>query len=140
MKRKKDFRTGIEKLNELMSVCEDKSIMEVEASEVIDALASVRAEIFLYVQHWANKEGKGCKAHLAFPSIDFDFPAEDGGFSGSELIYLPFMSCSVWFWEKMLQEPENPIFETVRYCCMCVHYLRCKLVMYGVPYNIRVVE
>ena len=58
MKRKKDFRTGIEKLNELMSVCEDKSIMEVEASEVIDALASVRAEIFLYVQHWANKEGK----------------------------------------------------------------------------------
>lgn len=135
MRRKKDFRTGIEKLNELMSVCEDKSIMEVEASEVIDALASVRAEIFLYVQHWANKEGKGCKAHLAFPSIDFDFPAEDGGFSGSELIYLPFMSCSVWFWEKMLQEPENPIFETVRYCCMCVHYLRCKLVMYGVPYD-----
>lgn len=135
MKRKKDFRTGIEKLNELLSVCEDKSMMEVEASEVIDALASVRAEIFLYVQHWANKEGKGCKVHLAFPSIDLDFPAKDGGFSGSELIYLPFMSCSVWFWEKMLQEPENPIFETVRYCCMCVHYLRCKLVMYGVQYD-----
>jgi len=71
--RKKDFRSGAERLNDIMSVCEDKSMMEVEASEVIDALASVRADVFLYVQHWANKEGKGCKVHLAFPSIDLDF-------------------------------------------------------------------
>ena len=65
--RKKDYRSGAERLNDIMSVCEDKSMMEVETSEVIDALASVRADVFLYVQHWANKEGKGCKAHLAFP-------------------------------------------------------------------------
>ena len=56
--RKKDFRSGAERLNDIMSVCEDKSMMEVEASEVIDALASVRADVFLYVQHWVNKEGK----------------------------------------------------------------------------------
>lgn len=133
--RKKDYRSGAERLNDIMSVCEDKKFTEVEASEVIDALASVRADVFLYVQNWAYREGKGCEIHITFPGIDFDFPVENGDFSGRELIYLPFMSCSVWLWEKMLQEPENPIFEMVRYFCMCVHYLRCKLVMYGVPYD-----
>lgn len=122
--RIKDFRSGAERLNDIMSVCEDKKFTEVEASEVIDALAAVRADVFLYVQDWAYKEGKGCEIHLTFPDISFDFPAENGDFSGRELIYLPFMSCSVWLWEKMLQEPENPVFEMVRYFCMCVHYLR----------------
>lgn len=105
--RIKDFRSGAERLNDIMSVCEDKKFTEVEASEVIDALAAVRADVFLYVQDWAYKEGKGCEIHLTFPDISFDFPAENGDFSGRELIYLPFMSCSVWLWEKMLQEPEQ---------------------------------
>lgn len=133
--RIKDYRSGAERLNDIMSVCEDKKFTEVEASEVIDALASVRADVFLYVQNWVYREGKGCEIHITFPGIDFDFPAENGDFSGRELIYLPFMSCSVWLWEKMLQEPENPIFGMVRYFCMSCHYLRCKLVMYGIPYD-----
>lgn len=86
--RKKDYRSGAERLNDIMSVCEDMKFTEVEASEVIDALAAVRADVFLYVQDWAYKEGKGCEVNLPFPGIGFDFPAEDGGFSGRELIYL----------------------------------------------------
>lgn len=52
--RIKDFRSGAERLNDIMSVCEDKKFTEVEASEVIDALAAVRADVFLYVQDWAS--------------------------------------------------------------------------------------
>ena len=78
--RIKDFRSGAERLNDIMSVCEDKKFTEVEASEVIDALAAVRADVFLYVQDWAYKEGKGCEIHLTFPDISFDFPAENGDF------------------------------------------------------------
>ena len=56
--RIKDFRSGAEKLSDIMSVCEDMKFTEVEVSEVIDALAAVRADVFLYVQNWAYKEGK----------------------------------------------------------------------------------
>lgn len=59
--RIKDYRSGAERLNDIMSVCEDKEFTEVEASEVIDALATVRADVFLYVQNLACKEGKGCR-------------------------------------------------------------------------------
>lgn len=38
--RIKDFRSGAERLNDIMSVCEDKKFTEVEASEVIDALSA----------------------------------------------------------------------------------------------------
>ena len=76
--RKKDYRSGAERLNDIMSVCEDKKFTEVEASEVIDALASVRADVFLYVQNWAYREGKGCEIHITFPGIDFDFPQSYG--------------------------------------------------------------
>ena len=55
--RKKDYRSGAERLNDIMSVCEDKSMMEVETSEVIDALASVRADVFL-------DDSLGCSENL----------------------------------------------------------------------------
>lgn len=131
----KAYKSGVQKLLEFLSVYEDEDRMNVEVSEVIDVLASIQSEIYIYVQDLVYKEEKGCECHLSFPDMNLEFPAEDGSFSGRELIYLPFMSCSVWLWKKLMQNPNNPIFETVRYCCMNVHYLRCKLSMYGVPYD-----
>lgn len=48
--------------------------MKIEASEVIDVLASIQSEIYMYVQDLAYKEEKGCECHLSFPNMSLDFP------------------------------------------------------------------
>ena len=103
--RKKDYRSGAERLNDIMSVCEDMKFTEVEASEVIDALAAVRADVFLYVQNWACKEDKGCEIHITFPGIDFDFPIPLQSFS----INHPNLELDSygWFYRLLYQSIES---------------------------------
>lgn len=60
--RKKDYRSGAERLNDIMSVCEDMKFTEVEASEVIDALAAVRADVFFMCRIGHVKKIKGVRS------------------------------------------------------------------------------
>lgn len=131
----KDYKSAVQRLTEFMSVYEDASLDEMEPSEVIGILSDVKTQITAYISELSDRQKqKDTEFHLICPQVDIDI-AGKGDFSGRELIYLPFMSCSVWLWEKMLQEPDNPVFETIKYFCMSVHFLRCKLSMYGVPYD-----
>ncbi|MBU5473604.1 hypothetical protein [Roseburia sp. MSJ-14] len=130
----KEYKSAVQRLTEFMSVYEDASLDEMEPSEIIDILSAVKTQITCYISDLSDRQ-KDAEFHLICPQIDIDIAGKDGDFSGRELIYLPFMRCSVWLWDKLVQEPDNPVFETVKYFCMCVHFLRCKLVMYGVPYD-----
>lgn len=132
----KDYKSAVQRLTEFMSVCEDANIEDIEPSEIIDILSDVKIQITVYISELSARQAqKDAEFHLICPQVDIDIAGKDGDFSGRELIYLPFMRCSVWLWDKLVQEPDNPVFETVKYFCMCCHYLRCKLVMYGVPYD-----
>lgn len=132
----KDYKSAVQRLTEFMSVCEDASIEDIEPSEVIDILSAVKIQITAYISELSDRQlQKDAEFHLIYPQVDIDIYGKNGDFSGRELSYLPFMSCSIWLWEKLVQEPDNPVFEIVKYFCMCVHFLRCKLSMYGVTYD-----
>lgn len=132
----KEYKNAVKRLTEFMSVYEDASLDDMEPSEIIDILSAVKIQIIAYISELSARQSqRDTEFHLICPQVDIDIAGKDGDFSGRELIYLPFMSCSVWLWDKLVQEPDNPVFETVKYFCMCVHFLRCKLSMYGVPYD-----
>lgn len=127
---------NVEKL--LGTLIVDEEADDVSVSEVQSAyelLGRVKAELVYYIKQLMPDD----ENYIFTVTMPVDAVSVVNVYSddiGLELIHLPFLVASKNVWGRLKEDKDNPVFKVLDYFHLNVHWIRTKLSLYGVPYDV----
>lgn len=127
---------NVEKL--LGTLIVDEEADDVSVSEVQSAyelLGRVKAELVYYIKQLMPDD----ENYIFTVTMPFDAVSVVNVYSddiGLELIQLPFLVASKNVWGRLKEDKDNPVFKVLDYFYLNVHWIRTKLSLYDVPYDV----
>lgn len=124
---------NVEKLLGTLSV--DEKHDDISASEVQSAyelLSRVKAELVYYIKQLMSDDAN----YIFTVTMPFDAVSVYSDDIGLELIHLPFLVASKNVWGRLKGDKDNPVFKVLDYFYLNVSWIRNKLSLYGVPYDV----
>lgn len=109
----------------LKSVCIDPDPVSVdELKHIYSQLQDVYDETATYVRDSMGSGQFMFEMRLPVRNINIVSIMNNNPDSGLELIHIPFLTCSLGVWEKLMADKDNPVFELAGFINKCITFIR----------------